>query len=695
MAQADIPGSINYQGRLTDSATGQPLPGGQAIVFRIYDAATDGRLLWSESQTVQADSSGVFSAILGSLTPLDNSFDGPVWLEVEVDGEILAPRREIVSVPYAFHALNSDSLAGHSPASFSLAGHSHDEVYVNVGENSSVTAAMVLPDIVSSIDGVTNDGGNIDLVPGSNISISPNDGANSITIGATGVGDGHSLDADDGSPADVVYVDNAGEVGIGTTSAAAKLDIRGTLNVGTNGTGHDVNFYGTESGSRLFWDQSKMALRAGSDDGTGYWNDANTGEYSMALGFGVKASGQRSIALGYNSLAEQDNAVCIGRLSEAGGINSISIGNGAVTGASSAIAIGRYVEATAPGAMVLGIGEGSSDPLVNDISGSLMIGANGTEPAIFVDDWGKVGIGTTEPTFSLHVSQGIVVGGPGYTGPTPVRLLVNLKGSSLSETPFVIRDSAGDRIVRVDRYGNLALGHSSPLSKLHIQEDDQDLESGALQFEDIIVEDLDAIVGLYSGDAGNAGSAVSFAEMTEGTLTDKWGIIRETTRGGAGGGSGLRFTFGTGSDHFTNPIVMYLDDTGKVGIGTRSFGTELFRVEGTACAAAWNTCSDLKFKENIQDVENALDKVLKLRGVRFNWKRHEYDDRHFPEGSHYGVIAQEAEVVLPEIVSSAPEGERAVAYAEIVPILIESIKELRAENLALLERIEALEVTGE
>ena len=55
------------------------------------------------------------------------------------------------------------------------------------------------------------------------------------------------------------------------------------------------------------------------------------------------------------------------------------------------------------------------------------------------------------------------------------------------------------------------------------------------------------------------------------------------------------------------------------------------------------------------------------------------------------MIAQEAETVLPEIVSTGPNGERSVAYSEIVPVLIESIKELRAENLALLERIEALE----
>jgi hypothetical protein len=260
-----------------------------------------------------------------------------------------------------------------------------------------------------------------------------------------------------------------------------------------------------------------------------------------------------------------------------------------------------------------------------------------------------------------------------------------------SSIPLHIRNQAGDQLLFVRGHGGVGLGESSPLTRCHIRDEDIGVQSDDLQFETVVVEDLDAVVGLYSGDAGNAGSAISFSEISGGDLADKWGIIRETTRGGVGGGSGLRFTFGTGSDHFTNPIVLYLDDTGKVGIGTKSFGAELFRVNGSACAAAWNTCSDLRLKENIVDIERALDKVLRLRGVRFSWRRKEYGDRDFPEGVHYGVIAQEAEEVLPEIVSAGPDGERSVAYAEVVPILIESIKEIRAENLALIERIEALE----
>ena len=87
-----------------------------------------------------------------------------------------------------------------------------------------------------------------------------------------------------------------------------------------------------------------------------------------------------------------------------------------------------------------------------------------------------------------------------------------------------------------------------------------------------------------------------------------------------------------------------------------------------------------------------MDKVLDLRGVLFRWRTEEYTDKGFPEGRHYGVIAQEAEEVLPGIVKEGPDGEKAIAYSEIIPVLVESIKELKAENEALKERLASIEV---
>jgi hypothetical protein len=72
----------------------------------------------------------------------------------------------------------------------------------------------------------------------------------------------------------------------------------------------------------------------------------------------------------------------------------------------------------------------------------------------------------------------------------------------------------------------------------------------------------------------------------------------------------------------------------------------------------------------------------------FDWKTDEFKDKGFPEERHYGVVAQEVERVLPEVVKEGPDGEKSVSYTEIVPVLIEAIKEQQKE----IERLK-MEVT--
>lgn len=95
-----------------------------------------------------------------------------------------------------------------------------------------------------------------------------------------------------------------------------------------------------------------------------------------------------------------------------------------------------------------------------------------------------------------------------------------------------------------------------------------------------------------------------------------------------------------------------------------------------------NKSSDRRLKKYIKNIPNALEKVSKINGVSFEWKK--TDDKmkreiHSHEGHDIGVIAQEVEEVLPEIVSTRDNGYKAVYYEKLVPLLIEAIKELKAE----------------
>ena len=93
--------------------------------------------------------------------------------------------------------------------------------------------------------------------------------------------------------------------------------------------------------------------------------------------------------------------------------------------------------------------------------------------------------------------------------------------------------------------------------------------------------------------------------------------------------------------------------------------------------------SDIKLKKNITTIDNALDKVCKLRGVEFDYIENE---KH-----NIGVIAQEVEEVLPEVVIYNQDDIKSVAYGNLTAVLIEAVKELKKENDALSARIKSLE----
>jgi ribosome-binding factor A len=84
--------------------------------------------------------------------------------------------------------------------------------------------------------------------------------------------------------------------------------------------------------------------------------------------------------------------------------------------------------------------------------------------------------------------------------------------------------------------------------------------------------------------------------------------------------------------------------------------------------------SDERLKENIKPIENALDKISKISGNTFDWKSG-YEEIHSHEGNDVGLIAQEIEAVLPQLVTTREHGFKAVQYDKLVALLVEGIKE--------------------
>ncbi len=110
---ASVPRTIHYQGKMTEP-NGSPLTGEHTVTLRLYEAATAGAKLWEEQHqlALTKDDNGIFSVILGGTTPFPSTmtFNAPLWLTIEVDGQgEFSPRQPLSAVSYA---INADLLDG-------------------------------------------------------------------------------------------------------------------------------------------------------------------------------------------------------------------------------------------------------------------------------------------------------------------------------------------------------------------------------------------------------------------------------------------------------------------------------------------------------------------------------------------------------------------------------------------------------
>jgi hypothetical protein len=153
---------------------------------------------------------------------------------------------------------------------------------------------------------------------------------------------------------------------------------------------------------------------------------------------------------------------------------------------------------------------------------------------------------------------------------------------------------------------------------------------------------------------------------------------------------GIGIGFDTG-DYGTFSEKVTIQNDGRVGIGTTDPQYKL-DVAGEIHGTSFPTSSDTRFKTNITQLTDVLEKLEKIHGVSFDWNGLYQSLGRSSDHREIGVIAQEVEAVFPELVTTwGDEKYRAVDYGRLSAVLIEAIKELKAENEALKKRIEVLE----
>jgi hypothetical protein len=172
----------------------------------------------------------------------------------------------------------------------------------------------------------------------------------------------------------------------------------------------------------------------------------------------------------------------------------------------------------------------------------------------------------------------------------------------------------------------------------------------------------------------------------------KWSIFNQSSSGGLNiyNTVGTTAIFAKQSNAFvgignTAP-TQALDVNGNARFRAIGSGPYAGVVNRTSDGTLTTTTSDIRLKENIHTLQGGLNKVLQLRGVTFTWINN-------PEnGQRIGFIAQEFEKVLPELVfTNEVDDYKGINYAEVSAVLVEAVKELKAENDEIRAHLERLE----
>jgi hypothetical protein len=917
---AAVPKKMNYQGRLMDVTTGGPVVGSHDATFRLFDSSGDGNELWSEAHSISVDSSGVFAVILGGTAAIEIPFDGPVWLEIEIDGEILSPRREIVSVPYAFRA-EAATLAAEAESLGTLPAES----YVVRGETASITAEMIVgghgsglnADMVDSLHadalsdtghvhdgryytrseletpGAVNAASNpVDWTKLKNVPGGFADGSDDVG----GSGDGHSLDAADGTPTDALYVDNDGDVGVGTTTPAGLLHLARNVDDGVEVIVENTDTGPSSSVGIRLVDESGEAGMTFLDNGAGLaydqlqiYNGKPNGKISFLPGgsASITMTEKGHLGIGHNNAiyplhvldttsVNYEAAVYVDAAPNTSVPGIVAIcgrtrndypsipGAGVYGDAIAADGAAAGVEGDAFGATGRGVygwarhasgvnygvygrtssssgyagyfegfklptGGAAGKVLTSDASGTgtwqapsgddYSLDAADGDPvdAVYVDNDGKVGIGTTSPNYEMQVHRTSI------SSPCRLQITNGARGSASTDGLILTLQTDGDATIvnRENGYlglgtngsellnitsGSVGIGQLASADRLHItgsgavdtrvaftnattstgsadglrvgveagggaqvwNYENTYLRMGTNNAERLRIAN-DGKVGIGTTSPGSelhlhkAGSASCYFQMTNGitgsgtdrglTLSldldanvwmsnnengelnfgtndmtrmsiqpdgkvgigesnptslldlkgsdpyvelnttnvktgmklqkngsDKWEL-------GWNEGSGYVY-FWSGGGAGTSMVIK--DASGYVGLGTSNPGTRLDVAGDVQCVNLHET-SDARLKTDVQEIAGVLARLDGVRGVTYRWNEEAGTLGADVGEEAVGVIAQELEREFPQLVSTSEGGYKSVEYGGLTAVLLEAVKELKAENEVLKQRIDALE----
>ena len=677
-----VPPLVKFTGVLTD-VNSKALTGTVGVTFSLYNEAQGGTALWVETQNVTPDKAGHYSVMLGSATtegiPANLFGSGEArWLGVQAQGQSEQPRTMLMSVPYALKALDAETIGGKPASSFMLTPQA--------GGKSSVPAKLPPGTITGS--------GTADYIP--------------RFTGATTVGNSN------------IFQTVSGNVGIATTSPAAKLDVKGTedvrntLTLFPSGTNPALSVHGTalavsSAGQVTFVSGqtfpgtgtvtsvgSGAGLTGGPITGSGKLSIASGGvtnsmlaNPSLTVAAGTDLTGGGTVALGGTTTLNLDttkvpllnaantftgNQTVNGNLSATGAVtgSSYQIGSnlfawGSVSNFNAFLGFAGNTATTGTGNTANGVAalQTNTTGSNNTASGAYALDGNSGSNNTVIGFQAIFGQGTGSFNTALGALSGLTNDSSDMTGTNNTFIGI---GTAIS-TGTVSNATAVGANADVTESNALVLGSINGVN-------------GATASTNVGIGTTAPLAALDVAGGGGVRTFIgspncgSFAGIGFGASgfnsCQNYSVVGDGTNTFIAAPTG-QILFRVDKNAYT---AMFIGSSGAVGIGTLSPDSSL-SVNGNADktgGGSWGTFSDGRLKNLNGNFNTGLSQVLKIHPVRYRYKADNALGLRDTD-EHIGVVAQEIQKVIPEAVTENSKGYLMVNNDPIIWTMLNAIKE--------------------
>ena len=476
----------------------------------------------------------------------------------------------------------------------------------------------------------------------------------------------------------------------GGTSTDYYVRVAGRLRQSIS-TGGDISFYDTSGNAKFFWDASAESLGLGA---TSFAGETLRMERSGDMIVGLFSGASSSTFLNMGTTSNRD----IGQIGYTQSTNHMffrtndaermridssgNVGIGTDSPAQSLDTTGKIRVRDGGNTTIPSIQMGPSgvDGLSLPTTNNIAFITNSSE-AMRIDSSGNVGIGTGSPQSNGGATARVVhthnsaagnwaidhwtTGSTGAAGGDG--FIAGVIGSDAYlwnyEASSMIFATDTTEAMRIDSSGNLLVGKTSATTF--------NTEGIELRANDIVWATRTSGPSLELNRLTTDGDIVGLYK--DGTIV---GSIGTKSSNIYIGGGDVTLSFSDAADVIVPTGTDGATRDNAIDLGNSANRWKDGYFSGTVNAANFNTTSDATLKTNVETLTGSLDAVKSLRGVSFDW----IDSGN----SEVGIIAQEVEAVIPDVVSTNDQGIKSVKYGNMVGLLIEAIKEQQ-------QRIEALE----